>query len=271
MKKLSLLLILLLSFGLLLTYSCAPDDDNGGDDGGDNIPPKVRIVEHNDFQAIDSTFHSFSYNEKKLMTKELFKDKNKVVFKALVHEYTSAGKILRTKEYQDEALTIVASLTNYTLDGSGNVIKSVNDRAGNITTIDFTYNSGRLAKAHIEYSGASSGPAEEYVFHWNGDNIAKVEHMVPDSSGGTGFVLQEYNEYEYDTKTNPYTEFSIPTIDPVKLSANNVIKIKTYDANAVFQHLTTFQFTKYTDDFPIDAFYDYGFKQGVYKYVYKEI
>ena len=271
MKKLSLLLSLLLSLGLLLTYSCSSDDDNGDDDGNNNIPSKIRIVEHNDFQAIDSTFHSFSYNEKKLMTKELFRDKNKVVFKALVHEYTSDGKVLRTKEYQDEAMTIVASLTNYTLDGSGNVVKSVNDRAGNITTIDYTYNSGRLTKAHIEYTGASSGPAEEYVFHWDNNNISKVEHMVPDSTTGTGFMLQEYNEYEYDSKKNPYTEFSIPTLDPVKISENNVVKIKTYDAYDVFQHLTTFQFTKYYGDFPQDAFYDYGFKQGVYSYVYKEI
>jgi hypothetical protein len=270
MKKLFFFLALIMGFGLLLTVSCSKDDDNTDDDGGaGELPKKIRIVEHNDLQALDSTFHAFGYNDRKLMSKEVFRDKNKVVFKVLKHEYDTKDHPVRTIEYQDEAMSIAASNTVYTLDASGLVVKAVNDRAGNITTTDYTYNSGRLSEVTITYTGASTGHPEQLKFYWNNDNVAKIEYFV--DSTGNGFAKVRYEEMEYDAKKNPYYEIKLPSQSPVWMSENNVTKIKEYDPSGVLQHQTTFQYTKYKNDFPEAGYYDYGFKQGVYEYKYKEI
>lgn len=270
MKKHYLYLGLFLVFGMLFTMSCSKDDssDEGGDNP-DNLPEKTRITEFNDLQALDTTFHAFAYNERKLMYKEVFRDKNKVVFKILKYEYNTSDKPVRTIEYQDEDMNIAVASTMYTLDGSGNVIKAVEDRSGNITTIDYTYNSGRLAEADISYSGASNGPPMQMKFYWNGDNVSKIEYYV--DSTGNGFVLTKYEEMEFDSKTNPFFDIKLPSLDPVQISANNVTKIKEYDSNGVFQHLTSFQYSKYTGDLPASAYYDYGYRQGIYEYKYKDI
>ncbi|RLD66367.1 MAG: hypothetical protein DRI84_04975 [Bacteroidetes bacterium] len=274
MKKVSILMSVLLVFGILFTYSCTKDDSDDDGGGGDdiiNLPVKTRLLEHNDFQAIDSTFRAFGYNERKLVEKEVWRDKNNVAFKVIKHEYNSSDKLIRSLEYQDEAMTIVASNTMYTLDGSGLAIKSVNDRGGNITTTDYTYNSGRLAKAHIEYTGASAGDPEEMEYVWTGDNITKVTYLVPDTIGGTGFVIQGYEEFEYDAKTNPYFDIAFPSVNPMELSKNNIKKIREYDSFNVIQHLTTYTYTSYEGDLPKMAFYDIGYQQGVYEYKYKDI
>jgi hypothetical protein len=257
-------------FGMFLMVSCSKDDDNTDDDGGSgDLPKKIRITEHNDFQALDSTYHAFAYNDRKLLYKEVFRDKNKVAFIVLKHEYDTKDHPVRTLEYQDEAMSIAASNTSYTLDASGLVVKAVNDRSGNITTIEYSYNSGLLAEAKITYSGASTGYPEQRKFYWNNDNVAKIEYLV--DSTGNGFTLVRYEEMEYDAKKNPYYDIKLPSMDPVWMSKNNITKIKEYDPAGVFQHQTTFQYTKYKNDFPEAGYYDYGFKQGVYEYKYKEI
>jgi hypothetical protein len=273
MKKVSIFMSILISFGMLMTYSCTKDD-SGDDDGGggsDPIPEKIRITNRNDLQSIDSTLVAYEYNDKKLVGKEVWKDKNKVAFKVLKYEYNTSDKLIRSKEYQDAAMTIVAANTTYTLNASGLPTKSVNDRAGNITTITYTYNSGRLAKAHIEYTGASSADPEELEFVWTGDNVSKITYKVPDTTGGSGFVVKKYEEMEFDAKSNPYFEMGIPSLDPVFMSKNNVTKVKEYDANNVFQHLTSYNYSKYEGDFPKMAMYDLGYRQGVYEYKYKKI
>jgi len=273
MKKVSIFLSLILAFGMILTYSCTKDDDgdDGGDNGGNDLPVKTRLIERDDLQSIDSTLVGYVYNEKKLVEKEVWRDKNKVAFKVMKYEYNTSDKLIRSLEYQDEAMTIVAANTTYTLDASGLPTKSVNDRGGNITTITYTYNSGKLVKAHIEFTGASSGDPQEREFEWTGDNVTKVTYKVPDTTGGSGFVIQKYEEVEYDAKSNPYFEMGIPSLDPVFMSKNNVTKVKEYDASNVFQHLTSYTYNKYEGDFPKSAYYDLGFQQGVYEYKYKEI
>lgn len=272
MKKMTIFMSMLLSFGLLLTYSCTKDDsEDDGVDPGPSIPVKTRLVEHNDLQAIDSTLRTFTYNSKKMVDSEIYKDKNDVAFKVIKYTYSSSDKLVSSLEYQDEALTIVASSTNYTLNSSGLITKSVNDRGGNITTSDYTYNSSKLATAHIEYTGASTADPIDLEFDWTGEIITKITYKVPDTTGGSGMVVQKYEEYSYDAKTNPYFIMNLPGHEPMLLCPNNVTEIKEYDSFNILQKKVTITYNKYDGDLPEMAFYDLGFQQGVYEYAYKEI
>lgn len=267
MKNLTLFMLMLFVSGTLVTISCekTDDTDNGGDDP--NPTKKKVLVERSDVQSIDASSQVFSYNADKNIEKQLLKDKNKLVVKAIVYKYDASKHIYSYTTYQDEALSILVSVTNYTLNTSAQVTKSVNDETGAITTTTYSYQSGKLVNAHIEYSGSATGDPMEFELEWTADNVSKITHKIPDTTGAGGFIVDGYITIQYDDKVNPYAELKLLQIDPLYLSKNNMTKVEAFDANGIILHLATYSFN-YDGDYPISGSYDLGFLQGQYAYVY---
>jgi len=271
MKRQFIFLAALVSFAMMLTYSCEksddPDDEGGG--GGEPGVKKV-LVKRDDVQAIDASAVTYAFNADKNVEKEVFLDNNNAFVKANVFTYDASQKMISFTTFLDEALTNIESVTNYTFNASAQVTKSVQDAQGAITTTTYTYQSGKLIKASMVYSGSLSLLDEELELEWSGDNVSKMTYKVPDTTGAGGFMVDHYVLFTYDTKINPYYDMKILRLDPVFLSKNNMTKSEGYDANSIKLFLTTVDF-KYDGDYPSTADYDVGFQQGKYTYSYKDI
>lgn len=261
---------MLLSIGVLLTYSCKKTDDTDDDGGGDGPSSKKVLVKRDNVGAMDQSSETYFFNADKNIEKEVYLDKDNAFIKANVFKYDASHKVISVTTFLDEALTNIESVTNFTFNASSQVTKAVTDAQGAITTVTYTYQSGRLVKASKVFSGSLTLPTVESELEWSVDNISKIITKIPDTTGAGGFMTKLYVLYSYDSKVNPYHNMKIPRVDPVYMSKNNLVKNEGYDANNIKLFLGTVDYT-YDGDYPITGDYDIGFKQGKYTYSYEDI